>query len=231
MSEDPERRGDKSPHPHTRRAHDEAEYRRYFQDNGVPYNLQNITDPKAYERFEFRSYVQRAATRMPMREFTYEELCRCHCHLFQDVWSWAGQTRTYPTGREGSVFANPEFIETFAKEQFRNLRSENHLKGLTKHAFAGRAAHYVNELNACHPFVEGNGRTIRTFLEDLAENAGYRLDLRRTSRERWYDASRQGFQGSNEPMVRIIREVIEDRQRERTRTRRRRNARDRSRER
>lgn len=37
--------------------------------------------------------------------------------------------------------------------------------------FAQRAAHYVNEINAAHPFVEGNGCTQRVWLRNLAERA------------------------------------------------------------
>jgi len=215
MTSDQDDSASGSPHPHTRKGHDFAEYRRFFQENGVPQNKKGITHPDLYNRFEYRSFSERSFTRPPMRGFSYPELQKAHRYLFQDVWSWAGQTRTYPTGREGSLFAKPEFIEGFADEEFRKLRTERNLKGLDKDAFAGRAAHYVNELNACHPFVEGNGRVIRAFLTDLTEHSGYRIDLTRIGQERWYDASRRGFDGDNGPMARIIRETVRDRPRER----------------
>ncbi|GGM38717.1 hypothetical protein GCM10011608_24300 [Micromonospora sonchi] len=34
----------------------------------------------------------------------------------------------------------------------------------------------MRELNVCHPFREGNGRTVRAFLRQLAAAAGYLLD-------------------------------------------------------
>lgn len=37
-------------------------------------------------------------------------------------------------------------------------------------------AHYYGELNVVHPFREGNGRTIRAFLRQLAAAAEYRLN-------------------------------------------------------
>ncbi|WP_301292803.1 Fic family protein [Paenibacillus tyrfis] len=42
--------------------------------------------------------------------------------------------------------------------------------------FASRAAHYMAEINILHPFREGNGRTQREFVRQLAANAGYQLD-------------------------------------------------------
>jgi len=38
-------------------------------------------------------------------------------------------------------------------------------------------ARVARELNAAHPFREGNGRTQRAFLRQLAATGGYRLEL------------------------------------------------------
>jgi filamentation induced by cAMP protein fic len=43
-------------------------------------------------------------------------------------------------------------------------------------AVLDRLAHYYSELNAIHPFREGNGRTIRLFLSLLANRYGWWLD-------------------------------------------------------
>ena len=40
-----------------------------------------------------------------------------------------------------------------------------------------RAADIMTEINAIHPFREGNGRTRRVFMEDLAKQAGHSLDF------------------------------------------------------
>lgn len=44
-----------------------------------------------------------------------------------------------------------------------------------------RIAHYYSELNAIHPFREGNGRTIRLFLSLLALQYGWYLDWSTTT--------------------------------------------------
>ena len=42
---------------------------------------------------------------------------------------------------------------------FADLTAQDHLSGLDAAAFAEKAAHVLAELNAIHPFREGNGRT------------------------------------------------------------------------
>lgn len=48
---------------------------------------------------------------------------------------------------------------------------------LKKKEISQRLAYYMAELNVLHPFREGNGRTIREFIRELAFKNGYVLDL------------------------------------------------------
>lgn len=41
--------------------------------------------------------------------------------------------------------------------------------------FCRRAAHYLGEIDALHPFREGNGRAQREFIRELAAEAGYEI--------------------------------------------------------
>lgn len=195
--------------PIGRSAREEQEYRKYFQESGVPYNLQGITDKKQYDAFEKRMVQERDLTRPRMTKFTYAEFKDQHRHLFQNVWSWAGTPRTYTTGRDSAPFAAPEYIESWMEQQFSDLHKDGLLKGLPKEKFVERAAHYVNEINACHPFVEGNGRLTRAFLADLCHHNNYRLDQTRLTKDQWYEASRQGFHGNNKPFEQAISEALD----------------------
>jgi cell filamentation protein len=56
------------------------------------------------------------------------------------------------------------------------VRRAGWLIGLKFEPFVERLAHYYGELNAAHPFREGNGRTQRAFLRQLSAAAGYRLE-------------------------------------------------------
>ena len=73
-------------------------------------------------------------------------------------------------------------MEANLKSTFAKLAAENHLKGLDADAFANRAAYYLGELNAIHPFREGNGRAQREFIRELAAEAGYRINWNRVTR-------------------------------------------------
>jgi cell filamentation protein len=67
----------------------------------------------------------------------------------------------------------------------------------------------VNEINAVHPFIEGNGRTSREFLKDLAAHAGHPIDMARFDRASWYAAAARGFEaGDHAPMRDCIRAAL-----------------------
>ena len=59
---------------------------------------------------------------------------------------------------------------------FATLHKEKSLTSLDSDDFTKRIAYYYSELDAIHPFREGNSRTLRAFTADLAREAGYTLD-------------------------------------------------------
>lgn len=83
-----------------------------------------------------------------------------------------------------------------------------HLKAIHRHLFqdvyewAGhtRDERVLVELNGVHPFREGNGRTQRVFITELATAAGHPLDFSCVSRERMIQASIAGNE-KNDPAV------------------------------
>ena len=135
-------------------------------------------------------------SRPTFQKFTLAEMQAIHKHLLGDLYDWAGKIRTYTTGRSSVSFARPEFIESyFAAQIHQPLRRENYLKGTSREQFVARAAYYASEVNAVHPFIDGNGRVTRLFLQDLAAQAGYTLDIARLQANpgAWYEAMREAF--------------------------------------
>lgn len=130
----------------------------------------------------------------------YKEL---HRQIFQDVYDWAGKTRTVNIAKK-SMFCLVPYIENHLKERFALINKENDLKGLPAQDFASRAAEHIAEINAIHPFREGNGRTQRLFLKALAHQAGHDLSLTRIEADAWHEASIKSFHGDYDPMRRII---------------------------
>lgn len=171
----------------------------------VPINKLDIRTHAGLEKAEAEYAAFRTKMGIPpaARELTYDGLKALHHHLFQDVYSWAGEQRTYTTGRTHS-FGPPEHIEGQMNKLFKALARENHLRGLEPSVFAERAAKYVNDVNAYHPFIEGNGRAQRLWLTQLAGQAGYDIDFERITKDQWYEASKIGFLSSDKPMAELI---------------------------
>lgn len=93
---------------------------------------------------------------------------------------------------------------------FADLERENYLVGRSKRVFAERAALYVNEINAVHQFIDGNGRAQRFWLRMLAQNAGFKLTLKSSDQRRWNEASRRGFQaGDNAAMAKLLEQRLQ----------------------
>ncbi len=85
-----------------------------------------------------------------------------HRRIFGDIYEWAGQIRTVAIAK-GAMFCLPQYVESSAAVVFRELHDEDCLRGLRHDMFVGRLAYYLGEVNALHPFREGNGRAQRAF--------------------------------------------------------------------
>ena len=142
---------------------------------------------------------------------TYDlsHLCAIHRRIFGDIYDWAGQVRTVAIAK-GSMFCLPQFIEPAAAEIHRQLRDENFLRGLARDHFVGRVAYHLGEVNAVHPFREGNGRTQRAFFEQLAADAGNTLAWQRLDAVRNINASAAIMRGDPEPMRKMLDELIDN---------------------
>ena len=56
-------------------------------------------------------------------DFSFKHLCSIHKHLFSDVYSWAGKTRTVDISK-GTVFCLVQFIESQFDDLYRKLKKE-----------------------------------------------------------------------------------------------------------
>ena len=137
-------------------------------------------------------------------------LCEIHRRIFGDIYDWAGQVRTVAIAK-GAMFCLPQYIEPAATEIFRLLRSDNFLRGLKRGLFIDRLTYYLGEVNAVHPFREGNGRTQRAFFEQLADDAGFTLAWQRLDADRNIAASVAIMRGDPEPMRKMLDELAQER--------------------
>jgi len=150
----------------------------------------------------------------PIRgNFDYKHLKDIHKALFDDIYVWAGMDR-YEIGLRGqfskgeSNFTKGSALPDVAKILFDELKKENYFKDYEKSKFIRSLASFMNGLNILHPFREGNGRTQRIFLEQLAKSAGYNLNLSIVSKDIMIQASIQGSKGNIKGLEIIIRDYI-----------------------
>lgn len=122
-------------------------------------------------------------------DFALDHLKSIHHHIFQDIYPFAGMLREENISKGGTLFAQSQYIEPFAAELFSKLKLEGLLVGLDSSAFSDRAAHYMAEINAIHPFREGNGRAIREYIRSLALYCGYTLNWDSIDKDEILEAS------------------------------------------
>lgn len=177
-------------------------------------NLPGLTDEKLLDDFE-RIQATKAIVNLHVNpvtgNFDAAHLKAIHSRIFQRIYPWAGEFRQVNLHRSGSYyFAVVQFMEENLKSTFAKLAAEDHLKGLDAASFASRAAYYQGELNAIHPFREGNGRTQREFIRQLAAEAGHRINWNRVARQQNYEASIESHSiGNNAAFATLILSSIE----------------------
>ncbi|WP_375625276.1 MULTISPECIES: Fic/DOC family protein [unclassified Bartonella] len=116
----------------------------------------------------------------------------------------AGQVRLVDIAKGNSMFASYNQIESYAPKITQKLAKEQYLRGLGAYDFSQRAGYYMGELNALHPFREGNGRTQREFMVQLACEAGYRINWKGIERQEMTRASIEAHFGNSEYLSALI---------------------------
>ncbi len=101
---------------------------------------------------------------LPSGSFDPTHYHAIHQHLFSEVYDLAGEYRSVRTAKGGDMFCYPEHITGQMDLLFASLASAPFLPGATATDFITAAAGFLADLNAIHPFREGNGRTQLTFL-------------------------------------------------------------------
>ena len=141
--------------------------------------------------------------RLPGR-YDLAHLRAYHRFIFGDVYDWAGELRTVSIAK-GSVFCLPQHLESYGADIFGRLAAADWLRGLAREAFITGLAGFLADVNALHPFREGNGRTQRAFFSQLAHDAGHHIDWVRMEPDRNVTASAAAHRGDLAPLARDAR--------------------------
>ena len=168
-----------------------------YPGSNVLKNLRDIQDAEQLGKFEMDMTTVRVQELKHNRKpgkFDTSHLQSIHKHIFQDVYPWAGKFRSVDLARSGQFyFAFAAQIVPALENMFGELRKEQHLGDLDTAQFCKRAAFYIGELNAIHPFRDGNGRTQREFIRQLALRNRFHIHWSRITRDQMYDASHRSF--------------------------------------
>jgi len=171
-------------------------------------NRLHLAGQAALDAFEADAVTQRGSEPLPAGRLTLAHFRAVHRHLFQDVYAWAGRTRTVRIAKNESMFCYPEHIDMQARDLFSWLADHDRLRNLSAEDFAAQGAHFLSELNAIHMFREGNGRAQMAFFAMLADRAGHRLDFDRLDPEPFLAAMIAAFKGREDDLAVQIRNMI-----------------------
>lgn len=87
---------------------------------------------------------------------TFKGLAQIHHYLFQDIYSFAGEIRSVDIAKGQFRFAPVLYLEVALKE----------IEKIDQKDYEHIIEKYV-EMNVAHPFREGNGRTMRIWLDQI----------------------------------------------------------------
>lgn len=158
----------------------------------------NIQDSIKLEQIE-RNFSRLNAIKLQRKGITgcfdAKHLQSIHKFIFGDIYDWAGEFRQIEIYKGGTEFCEPVKINESINALNQKITHDKFYRGLSLDETANGLSDILAELNSIHPFREGNGRTQRIFLEQLALNAGWDLSFEKWSENDTRDASRTAARG------------------------------------
>ncbi len=182
-----------------------------YPDSEVLKNKLNITDEN--ELFE----AEKELTAIRLKElqdkpikgkFDFKHLKAIHKYIFQDVYDWAGKERTVEIGK-GNLFCTTPCIQSYAESVFNKYYSQCYSAKDNYEDFIRVFAENYGDLNALHPFREGNGRTQREFARLICLECGYDFNLSVASHYEMLEASKLSFnKADNSAFIKIFSKAV-----------------------
>lgn len=166
--------------------------------SGVLRNTFGLTSKEECDRAEMRLSTMRVEelTMVPLPgPYDLAHLQAFHRRIFGDLYPWAGEVRRVDIAK-ATMFAAWRQVEPYALWLFDELKKEDYLRDLERDRFLDRFTYYYAEVNALHPFREGNGRTQRAFFQQLAREAGWRVAIHTLERGAFTEACRLSMSSS-----------------------------------
>jgi cell filamentation protein len=172
-------------------------------------NLLDIKEEALLESAE-REITEIEAQRLTMLPppYDYSYLKLIHKSLFSDIYEWAGKQKTVDISKNDTRFCTVDRVESEADKLFNQLNKKNHFENLSKDQLIVAAAQFYSDLNALHPFRDGNGRTQRILFEHIIFNCGFFVSWEGISQDEWLEANIEGFLGYDQKLERVFSKCI-----------------------
>jgi len=142
--------------------------------------------------------------------FDFTHYKAIHEFLFEDLFDWAGQTRSVNISKKGTRFCPYEDIESLAYRIFTRLKKHKHFTSMHRNEFLSEIVDFYCVTNYLHPFRESNGRTQRIFVAQLIHNAGYRFDFADVDIDLLMIATIQSANGVTDLLKKLFEEFVID---------------------
>ena len=140
----------------------------------------------------------------------------CHYELFKSIYAWAGQYRKIEIviGKREFPTLHPSKVVT-AMQGFCRDFSNKYLKlvGHDRKRMLNALVYAHKELAWIHPYEDGNGRTMRLYLELVAKTRGFGFDLTASmssiKKKRYYHfAVRKAVKGRPELLTALLNKAL-----------------------
>ena len=140
--------------------------------------------------------------------FNFDHLVAIHSHLFGDIYPSAGMIRT-SSSKKHREYCQPEYITSSAERLFDNLRQSKYLMGISDvDDFVNELAYYMGEVEALHPFLDGNGRSTRLFFDTIAHKAGYVIGWGSSDPDHFLEANVAALEGDYQALIDVLEEIV-----------------------
>lgn len=121
-----------------------------------------------------------------------QRLSFIHEILFESIYDWAGDFRDVNMSKGGHTFGDHASMGMYMRQLDAKI-SRTPWNSLDFPEALNQLAGIHTDLNFAHPFREGNGRTSRAFMTDLAAQHGIGLNFSVIDNEQWNKASADTF--------------------------------------
>lgn len=168
-----------------------------------------------YEKDLFNAEKELTAIRLrelqekPIKgKYDFAHLKAIHKYIFQDIYSWAGKVRTVEIGK-GNLFCTTTCINDYAQSVFNKYFPQCFEARESFDDFVKVFADNYGDLNALHPFREGNGRAKREFARIVCLKCGYEFSLACTTHREMLEASKLSFDKADSTLfIKIFSQAI-----------------------